>query len=286
MKDSNIVKIAVEMEGHASLLIEFNQKQPLTAIIQELCNGWGLTDPEQYGMQFSETNNNNYITEKNRTEIKNGSFLRLTSSPSKTAADILNCLNNGSLEDKQVSLEKLSKLSSDITFAMEFIKKQGLSLLIQNVEKGRFKGMSLAYCLKSFLELMDHGYISWDVLESSFITTVASFVNNPGSGQEGNVIKAALSILENIVVNSSDKYPQVEREVTFPTLVLHIQTRDPIIQLNAVSLINALFTKADANKKKEIAEILNSKQVRNDITSYIIKTSSEKVWLKCNIMWL
>ena len=33
-KDSNIVKIAVEMTGQVPQLIEFNQKQPLSAIIQ------------------------------------------------------------------------------------------------------------------------------------------------------------------------------------------------------------------------------------------------------------
>lgn len=33
-KDSNIVKIAVQMTGQMPQLIEFNQKQPLTGIIQ------------------------------------------------------------------------------------------------------------------------------------------------------------------------------------------------------------------------------------------------------------
>jgi len=52
-KDTNVVKIAVEMADQNPQLISFNQKQPLTTIIQDLCSGWGLTDPEQYALQVS-----------------------------------------------------------------------------------------------------------------------------------------------------------------------------------------------------------------------------------------
>ncbi|XP_046416980.1 engulfment and cell motility protein 1 isoform X2 [Neodiprion pinetum] len=131
-KDSNIVKIAIEMADQQAQLIEFNQKQPLTGIIQELCNAWDLSDPDTYALQFSD-NNHNYITEKNRNEIKNGSILRLEHSPSKTASDILAKLNNGNNDEKVAALQKLSTLSNDVTFALEFINKQGLALIISQV---------------------------------------------------------------------------------------------------------------------------------------------------------
>lgn len=101
---------------------------------QELCNGWDLPDHESYSLQFSENNNQNYITDKNRNEVKNGSVLRLEHSPCKTASDILGKLNSGSPEEKVIgSLEKLSRLSRDMTFALEFINKQGLALIISQV---------------------------------------------------------------------------------------------------------------------------------------------------------
>lgn len=98
-----------------------------------MCNGWDLPDAESYSLQFSENNNQNYITEKNRNEVKNGSILRLEFSPSKTANDILAKLNNGTMEEKVVALQKLSKLSRDMTFALEFINKKGLALIISQV---------------------------------------------------------------------------------------------------------------------------------------------------------
>ncbi|KAJ9594640.1 hypothetical protein L9F63_027378, partial [Diploptera punctata] len=263
MKDSNIVKIAVEMVGQVPQLIEFNQKQPLAAIIQELCN---------------ENNNQNYITEKNRNEIKNGSVLMLTHSPSTTAQDILQKLNTGSNDEKTNALTKLSKLSTDMTFALEFINKQGLALIISHIEGGKCKpGNPLAYSLISFVELMDHGIVSWDILESPFINKVASYVNNQSVAQDAKVVQASLSILENIVLNSSGKYGQVEKEVTFPNLVMHLQSQNPVIQQNAIALINALFLKADVAKRKAIAGTLSSKQVRSVILTNVIQSSSGQV---------
>lgn len=192
-KDANVVKIAVEMADQVPQLISFNQKQPLTTIIQDLCNGWGLTDPDQFALQFSENNNENFITEKNRNDVKNGSVLRLTFSPSKTAHDILTKLNGNSLEDKTSALQKLSALSTDITFALEFINKQGLALLITMVEGGKSKGNVLAYSLLSFVELMDHGIVSWDILEVPFINKVASYVNNQSQPQDAKVKKYKMS---------------------------------------------------------------------------------------------
>ncbi|XP_046388664.1 engulfment and cell motility protein 1 [Ischnura elegans] len=277
MKDTNIVKIAVEMKPHDAQLIEFNQKQPLAAIIQDICNNWGLSDPDNYALQFSGNNNDNYITEKNRNEIKNGAILSLTHSPSKTAHDILQKLNVGSADEKTQALQMLSKLSTDMTFALEFINKQGLALIIMLVEGGTCKGTMLAYCLLSFVELMDHGIVSWDILEVLFINKVASYVNNQSSAQDEKVVQASLSILENIVLNSSGKYGQVEKEVTFPNLVMHLQSHNPVIQQNAIALINALFLKADYSKRKAIAGTLGSKHVRNVIFSNIIQSPSGKV---------
>ncbi|KAJ8924920.1 hypothetical protein NQ315_001077 [Exocentrus adspersus] len=271
-KDANIVKIAVEMTDQVPQLIEFNQKQPLAGIIQELCNGWNLTEPEQYALQFNENNNNNYITEKNRNEIKNGSVLRLQYSPSKTAQDILHKLNTGSPEEKAHAMNRLSTLSADMTFALDFINKQGLTLIIKQIESGKCKGTVLAHTLLSFVELMEHGIVSWDILNGDFITRVAGLVNTP---QEAQVTQAALSILENVVLNSTEGYGQVEREIPIGSLVGHLQAT-PVVQQNAIALINALLSRADPTKRRTLAATLTSKQVRTVIQNNILQTGAAK----------
>lgn len=263
-KDSTILKIAVEMlnaPDKVPQLIEFDQSQPLSSIIQLLCKSWGLPDPVNYDLQFSESNNQNYITEKNRNEIKNGSVLRLEQSPAKTVQDILAKINTGTEAEQIAALMKLSTVSSDITFALEFINKKGLSLIINNIETGKFKGNCLKYALVTFVELMDHGIISWDILENQFINKVVSFVSNQATAQDPKIIQSCLSILENIVLNSSGKNSHVEKEITIPSLISHLENQDRIIQQNAIALINAIFSKADLTKRKTIAATLCSKQV-------------------------
>lgn len=269
IKDINIVKIAVEMDEQVPQLIEFDQKRPLAAIIQDLCTTWGLTDPDQYALQFSD-NAHNYITEKNRNDIKNGSVLRLTFSSTKTAQEILEKLNFGTVDEKKVVLRKLARLSADYTFALEFINKQGSNFLISMIESGSFSGELMALTLKSFVELMDHGIVSWDNLQDLFISKVANQVNSQAS-QDPRSLQASLAILESLVLNSTGKYSFVEQEVTLPYLIVHLQSSVPEIQQNAIALINALFLKADPNKRRAIAATLTSKQIRNVIMTHIIQ---------------
>lgn len=267
IKDSTIVKIAVEMTDQVPQLMEFNQKRPLATIIQELCNGWNISDHEQYALQFNENTNRNYITEKNRNEIKNGSILRLQHSPSKTAQDILTKLTSGNPEEKVQAMAKLSSLTADITFALDFINKQGLALLIKQIEGGKCKGTFLSNTLLSFVDLMEHGIVSWDILDVNFISRIASLVN---ASQDEKVTQAALSILENIVLNSSQGYEQVEREVPVGALVNHLE-ETPIVQQNAIALINALLIRADTNKRRTLAATLAAKQLRQVIQTNILQ---------------
>lgn len=278
-KDSTILKIAVEMlnaPDKVPQLIEFDQSQPLSSIIQLLCKAWGLPDPVNYALQFSESNNQNYITEKNRNEIKNGSVLRLEQSPAKTVQDILAKINTGTEAEQTTALTKLSTVSSDLTFALEFINKNGLSLIIHNIESGKFKGNCLKYALVTFVELMDHGIISWDILQNQFINKVVSFVSNQTNAQDPKIIQSCLSILENIVLNSSGKNSHVEKEITIPSLISHLENQDIVIQQNAIALINAIFSKADMTKRKTIAATLCSKQVRNKIYENLITKNVSK----------
>ncbi|KAF6208361.1 hypothetical protein GE061_016815 [Apolygus lucorum] len=273
VKDANIVKIAVVLADQVPQLTPFNQKQPLASIIQELCNFWNLSDAEQYALQFSDSNNTNYITEKNRNEVKNGSVLRLSFSPSKTASDILQVLQSGSNEEKVEALTKLTDLSTDITFALEWINKRGLSFIIELIGGNKYKGAMLGLLLKSFVELMDHGNVSWDILEDPFISTVAGHVNSNPSHQDSMTIQASLSILENIVINSSAKYNQVVSEVNFQNLEAHLATENPVIQQNTLALVNSFMAKADSAKRKSLAAKLCTRQVKNAIITHIIQKS-------------
>lgn len=238
-----------------------------------MCINWDVPDAENYALQFCEPNNPNYVTEKNRNEVKNGSVLRLRHSPSKTANDILDTLRTGTALEKTHVLQNLSALSSDLTFALEFINKQGMNIIIAMIEDEKCVGELLKYVMLSFVELMEHGVVSWDVLQPGFITRNIYFMNNP-NGFEKEVVQSALIILENTVQNST-KYGLIEKDVTFENLIKLLQeSLTQVIQQNTIALINALFLKADDARRRVIATTFSSKQYRSVLLSSVVGSNT------------
>lgn len=284
LKDTmHIVKIAVETGNQQAQLIEFDQRTPLTGIIQDLCQNWKIADAENYALQFCETKKTNnktsvirYITEKNRNEVKNGWVLRLEYSPSKMTNDILKTIKGDSssestIIEKTQSLKLLSTLSADTTFASEFIKEQGLNILIAMIEDEKLEGEMRKYVLLAFVELMDHGTVSWDILEPSFILRNIHFITLTNVHPE--IIQCALSNLDNIVQHSTNAYI-VEKEVTTEQFLRLLRdSKQQVIQQNTLSLINSLFQKADEKRKKQYAETFSTTAYRNVLLSSVIQTN-------------
>lgn len=205
--------------------------------------------------------------------MKNGSVLNLRLSPSKTAHDILETLKNGENSEKSRVLEQLSQLSSDLTFALEFIKEQGMSIVIAMIENEQCIGEMLKYVMLSFVELMDAGMISWDILQLRFIRRNINIINHPSTVVH-EVVQCALSILENIVQNSSNFASVVESDVTFDKLLVLLQdASSQIIQQNTIALINALFMRGDDQKRRSIATTLSTKPFRTAFLDTVIKAN-------------
>lgn len=268
VRSGQVIKLAIEKEGQLPLLTTFDQNRPLDEIVKEVCSNWSLPIPEQYAFQYSDYNC--YITEENRSGIKNGAVLKLTLSPAKLAQDLFERLQSSNPDEKKNSLSALSTISEDSTFASEFIKRNGLGLLINMVENKPESNESLAHCLNSFHELMDHGEVSWDILTHGFIKNLTVFVNKKNP-VDPTVLKRCLSILEAVSTNSYTFYPIVEKEVIFENLVLHLKNANQDIQLYAIALINSLFMRT--TNKRQFADTLSRKGVRTYIMNDIIRDS-------------
>lgn len=267
----NIKKVAVTFDVQQAQLIELDQGRPLAAIIKDVCNGWNLSDPDDYAIQFSENTKQFYITERNRVEIKNGNVLKLSPSPTKAAQDITDKLKGGTLEKQVDSLKNLAQLSGDITFAQEFMNKNGLQIIIQIVEAGTYTGEILGYLLKSCVELMDHNIVSWDILKPEFIKIVCSCTNLKPGTSDRIALESALEILENIVLYGCGSFSIIQQDVTPVNLIPHLQSNHPDVQKNTIALINALFIKSDDGTRKQNAEQLMSKNFRNVILNSVVR---------------
>ncbi|XP_033105141.1 engulfment and cell motility protein 2-like [Anneissia japonica] len=295
--DDNTVRLAVTMKGQNAQLVVFEQDKPLRSIITMLCQDWSLSNHQDYSLQYQDAFI--YVTEKNRHELKKGTILKLTDSPQKAASAIFNQLRLSDQEERHQALKKLTLAASDFAFATEFIAKKGSGLLLGLVEGGEERGESLGCALSSFLELMDHGIVSWDLITAVFVKRVAGCVKESPAPKEGTlnpkasidpvaikkaedaaiakkifddvITHKALGLLEAIVNNCTDLYSTVADEITFRDIIPHLNTGNPEIKTSCIALINALCLRAPEDRKKKCDESLASKEVRVAILEVVQK---------------
>ncbi|XP_034978456.1 engulfment and cell motility protein 2 isoform X3 [Zootoca vivipara] len=281
---SDIVKVAVEWPGANAQLLEIDQKRPLASIIKEVCDGWSLPNAEYYTLRYAD-GAQLYITEQTRCDIKNGTILQLAVSPSRAARQLMDRTQSHSMEARLEAMKELAKLSADVTFATEFINMDGISVLTRLVESGtkllsHYSEM-LAFTLTAFLELMDHGIISWDMVSISFVKQIAGYVSRPTV--DVSILQRSLAILESMVLNSQSLYQKIAEEITVGQLIAHLQVSNQEIQTYAIALINALFLKAPEDKRQEkllnpldlpcteMANAFAQKHLRSIILAHVIR---------------
>ncbi|XP_033375012.1 engulfment and cell motility protein 2 isoform X5 [Parus major] len=288
---SDIVKVAVEWPGANAQLLEIDQKRPLASIIKEVCDGWSLPNPEYYTLRYAD-GPQLYITEQTRCDIKNGTILQLAVSPSRAARQLMEKIQLHSMEARLEAMKELAKLSADVTFATEFINMEGITVLTRLVESGtkllsHYSEM-LAFTLTAFLELMDHGIVSWDMVSITFIKQIAGYVSQPMV--DVSILQRSLAILESMVLNSQTLYQKIAEEITVGQLISHLQvspfcscSSNQEIQTYAIALINALFLKAPEDKRQDkllnpldlpITEMANAfaqKHLRSIILNHVIR---------------
>ncbi|XP_066183733.1 engulfment and cell motility protein 3 isoform X2 [Sylvia atricapilla] len=266
----DVVKIAIQMVGAIPQLIELQQTKPLASVLKDVCDAWSLPNAERYALQYAD-GRQTYITESNRRDIKNGSILRLTTSPDQEAEQLYIGIQSKNVDVKTDSLKKLASLSQDITFAQEFISRNGLKQIYSIVEEGNDTGEMLAHTLKAFTELMEHDFVSWENLSKVFIKKIVSYVNM--SAVDASIQQLSLSILENMVPTSHLLFEMVKKEVTLDRLLTHLQATNAQLQLKAMALLIALLLSAADAERRDMMDYLREKNIRQFIHKNIIHSS-------------
>ncbi|KAK3086881.1 hypothetical protein FSP39_024837 [Pinctada imbricata] len=248
-------------------IISFNR--PLAGIILDIAEKWGLQNAEDFSLQFSDQNRQQYITERNRKDIQNGNVLTLTSSPAKTAQNLYTKLKEGKADERLDALKMLSNLAGDSTFAIEFITKDGLKIIKQFVIDGKHHGEPLSYILKSFVALMEHSVVSWDTIEPEFTKKVCDCVLSQKTGVSCQL--PSLEILESVILHSTQlsKHSAIESNISPEKIHPHLQ--NPDLQKNSLALLNALFMKAAPEKKKKIGDSIHARGFRNTIMTAAVE---------------
>uniref|UniRef100_A0A8C5N3Q1 Engulfment and cell motility 1 n=1 Tax=Leptobrachium leishanense TaxID=445787 RepID=A0A8C5N3Q1_9ANUR len=255
---SDIVKVAIEWPGAFPRLMEIDQVKIKIHLFIPFYS-WSIQSHENYALQHAD-GSGFYITEK----VNN--LITVFMIQAHNALQLNERIQSSSMDSKLEALKDLAKFSRDITFAQEFINLDGIFFLTQMVESGtdRYQklqkimkpcfGEMLSFTLTAFVELMDHGIVSWDTFTVPFIKKIASFVNK--SGMDISILQRSLAILESMVLNSHDLYQKVAQEITIGQLIPHLQGTDQEIQTYAIAVINALFLKAPDDKRQVCVSLL------------------------------
>uniref|UniRef100_A0A8C2IR23 Engulfment and cell motility 3 n=1 Tax=Cyprinus carpio TaxID=7962 RepID=A0A8C2IR23_CYPCA len=254
------------MPGAYPQLIQLDQKKPLTAVIKEVCDKWNLPGPDNYALQYAD-GVQTYITESNRLDIKNGSILRLTKAPGRCAEDLYKGIQSSDSGVRCDSMKLLADVSTDITFAQEFISRDGHSLLVKIVEDAHEAPLIMTHTLTAFMELMDHGIVSWENLSSVFIKKIASFGN--AKVLDTSIQQVSLAILESMVLSSSSLFNEVKHEITLERLVSHLQVTNQQLQTKAMALLMAMLL-AGGEADRQVRNIIHSSSsVGDEMAHYL-----------------
>ncbi|XP_055992400.1 engulfment and cell motility protein 3 [Sorex fumeus] len=267
----NVVKIAVQMRDAIPQLIQLDQAKPLATVLKELCDTWSLDHPERYALQFAD-GHRRYITENNRSEIKNGSILCLSTAPDLEAERLLGALQRGSREGRLEALRRLGQLAPDMTFAQEVISRDGLQRLGSIIEDGEDLGEVLSLALQAFLELMEHGVVSWEILSASIVRKVVNYVNL--NLMDASVQPLALRLLESVTLSSPSLGQLVKSEVPLERLLAHLQVMNQQLQTKAMALLTALLQGASPAERKHMLDFLWERNLRQFIYKNIIHSAT------------
>ncbi|MEE6499621.1 hypothetical protein FKM82_003515 [Ascaphus truei] len=189
-------------------------------------------------------------------------------SQDKEASSLCSGAQSHNQDVKSESLKKLAALSRDVTFAQEFISRDGLYTLSRTVEEEKELGEVMCHTLRSVSELMEHGFVSWETFSPTFIHKVVTFVNTNLMAAE--ITQLSLAILESIVQSSANLGGVVKQEVTLDRLLLLLQLPNQEMQIKVMALIVALLQKVGDSEREAMFDYLWKKNMRQFIHKHII----------------
>jgi len=171
--NSEIIKFGVLSplrEGDkAGELIELHPSDQLSQACVTACQRWGFTDASIFALKFTEPPGH-YVTEATRKNLS-GKLVMMVHSPDKVCKDIILKLNDASF--MMAGLKELSTKASDPTLAEIFVSQEGLSVLMEIIEKDKVgdKEQGLQYAFQSVLDIIFSSVnATWDKIQGPVLS--------------------------------------------------------------------------------------------------------------------
>lgn len=291
------VKVAIEppQQNIPPLLRDFEHSLPLTVILRDVAEKWGILNPEQYSFRYVSSGKDQkgglvkdtYITEENRQELRNGDILQIAMAPSHQAKSIYDEMRNADTQSRGIEL--LVKLCHDVTFAVQFISLNngnGVQFLMSFIEMSRMttniEKDNTANVLGAFQDLMDHGIVSWDTIRENFVKKIVNFLSDCHNlaTYHPQITYRCLDVLESLVLNSTEFHKIVSSEIKPEDVIGFIgkegsKGHEHLVTHNALGLINALIQKSD--NQRETFRDLTKNQFSRTIQEKILQQAKGEI---------
>ncbi|CEF66652.1 Engulfment/cell motility, ELMO domain and Domain of unknown function DUF3361 domain-containing protein [Strongyloides ratti] len=241
-----------------------------------------------YSLTFEE--DGIFVTEERINKLKQGFILILTASPNNYVQYVENIIKTGSEygQDTLKTLQLMERLSKDKIFLQAFEKHCGIGKIISYIEAGKFSqnGTSLSCLFNIFLTLMttleiedkDKATSYWFGLSNKFISEVASHISGRTKLESNESLNASLNVIEFILKKcQKNQLHQLQREVPFESLIMHLEKSDKRIPIAILNLMNSLYGVADECLKIEMLQILKNNAFRSMICKLLKRQDTTKL---------
>lgn len=269
-------------DGQNPYLFEFDQRREVNDVVREICEYARKSDSDKYGFKTDQGNGVwSYVTSENASQLKDGTVLKLCSSPEGAADEMCKLLADWKSKGPNQSdiLKRLENEAYDATFSKNFMDKGGTKMLKNIIDefiskKGESSLTILGHGLSSFYWLLKHmtkntSTNPWKDYPAAFYNDVIKHMSNSGSAPAG-VVRSTLQIAGAYVNHTpvEQGFALIYKQGKgLKAVADHIPTKDPIIQEAAVMLINALISKASDTEKPTLFSKLEKLEIKKMLGS-------------------
>jgi hypothetical protein len=162
---------------------------------------------------------------------------------------------NLALQQMQLySFKGIEGYVGDYAVAVEFVRADGLRLVMDAVREGSSSTPTMASLVVIFYELMRHeDLLSWDDdrIDASFVAQVAANIETErskrGLSLDEKTLQHTLGILESLLC-TPNKYEMTQQSISVSSLLNFLQSETPMVQCSALALFNTLFRLGDKSR--------------------------------------
>ena len=232
------------------------------------------------------------MTDDNKQDVKPGQVVQLTPSPAVHTRNIIEKINDVTdTTELGGVLTELSDMAVDATFAADFIKGNGLRVLMTKGVIEKFRVSELGPVLHAINSLVEHQHetMTEEAVESpdpEFIKQLAEMISKENRDPScWLAIRCALTIL-GLFVKEEEARRIIEQTVTFPSLINLLKHEDVTIKLASLGLINGLLKSMDEARRREMVSCLCERNARGAIVDHLLNSDKNKEGILNNQLYL